>query len=78
MPLAIHLTADVSAREDGRASTARTSVLPTAMAKIAVRFADARTAEAAITSPASVTVLPATPDHCKRLLLLVYITSKCT
>lgn len=65
MPLAIHSTAGVFAREDGWASTARTNAYPTATGKIAARFADVRTAEAAITSLASVTVLQVTQALCK-------------
>lgn len=65
---AIRSTASVCAREVGPAFTATRSVLPTAMGKTAPRSVVAETAEAVITSLASVIALPATPVHCEFLL----------
>lgn len=64
-----HSMANVCAREDGQASSAKRSVLLTDMDKIAARSAVARTVEAAITFPASAIALLVSQDHCKSYVL---------
>lgn len=65
----IHLMANVYVPAGGSASTATKSVLLIATDSTAPRSVIAKTVEAAITSLASATALPVTPDRCELQVL---------